>query len=257
MNVTCKFEGRYGNNLFMVAAMMGLCARTGQSWGIPKHYHHKPIYIHRFPLFTGNPRKLHQYEAIDIKDHGFHEIPHFPNGVHLHGFFQSYKYFDHIKDEVVNRFNFANYPQYKDFTSVHIRLGDYVEHAGSFPPVTLDYIKQAFEIIKPKKVLVFSDEVNKCRGMFGEFSDIHFEFSPGKKEQPNGGRTEFEQISAMSSCQNNIIANSTFSFWGAYCNRNPDKIVVSPHYKSWFGPKAQNLDTSDLLPPEWRQIQFR
>lgn len=257
MNVTCKFEGRYGNNLFIVAAMMGLCARTGQKWGIPKNYHHRPIYVHRFPIFTGNPRKLHYYNDLGVENHGYKEIPHFPQGAVLHGFFQSHLYFDHIKDEVINRFNFANYPQYKDFTSVHIRLGDYVQHSDSFPPVTLDYIKQAFEITKPKKVLVFSDEVHKCRSMFGEFTDIHFEFSPGKKEQPNGGRTEFEQISAMSSCQNNIIANSSFSYWGAYCNRNPDKIVVSPHYLSWFGPRAADLDTSALLPPDWTQIRFR
>lgn len=259
MNVTCEFLGRLGNNLFEVAAMIGFCKRTGQQWGIPTGYHHRGIYqmFPWLPLYKRNVRSLPVYDTTHPDNFGYKEIPPHPNGVKLRGFFQSYLFFDHAREEVLKAWNFKKYDQYSEHTSVHIRLGDYVQHSDSFPPVTEDYIRKAFEIIKPAKVLVFSDEINKCREMFNNFEGIEFEFSPGLKEQPNGGRNEYEQLSAMSSCKNNVIANSSFSYCAAYANTNPDKIVVSPHYTEWFGTNAQNLDTSNLLPPTWTQIKFR
>ena len=259
MNVTCEFLGRLGNNLIQIATMIGYCKRTGQQWGIPLGYHHRGIYqqFRGLPLFKRPHRSMPVYDTTHPDNFGYKEIPYYPNGVKLRGFFQSYLFFDHAREEVLKAWNFKNMPQYNDFTSVHIRLGDYVQHSESFPPVNMNYIRKAFDLIQPKKVLVFSDEISKCREMFTTFEGIEFEFSPGLKEQPSGGRNEHEQLSAMSSCKNNIIANSSFSYCAAYANTNPDKIVVSPHYTEWFGPNAQNLDTSNLLPPTWTQIKFR
>jgi hypothetical protein len=62
---------------------------------------------------------------------------------------------------------------------------------------------------------------------------------------------DWEQLLMMSSCGHNIIANSTFSWWGAYLNSNPDKIVCYP--ETWFGPKAQH-DTLDLFPEDWIKV---
>jgi hypothetical protein len=55
----------------------------------------------------------------------------------------------------------------------------------------------------------------------------------------------------MTMCDNNIIANSTFSWWGAYLNKNKNKIIVSP--KNWFGPNGPN-DQFDIVPKEWIKI---
>jgi hypothetical protein len=63
---------------------------------------------------------------------------------------------------------------------------------------------------------------------------------------------DWKQMLMMSCCHHNIIANSTFSWWGAYFNRNPDKIVCYPN--KWFGPALANKTTDDLFPPEWRKI---
>ena len=62
---------------------------------------------------------------------------------------------------------------------------------------------------------------------------------------------DWQQLLMMSCCQHNIIANSTFSWWGAYFNSNPEKIVCSP--AEWFGPKI-NIKMDDLLPKEWNAI---
>tara|TARA_Y100000817_G_C16715232_1_gene481137 strand:+ start:518 stop:844 length:327 start_codon:yes stop_codon:yes gene_type:complete len=66
------------------------------------------------------------------------------------------------------------------------------------------------------------------------------------------GLEDWEQMLAMSLCDHNIIANSTFSWWGAYLNDNADKIVCYP--ESWFGPALPNHDTKDLFPKEWVKI---
>ena len=66
--------------------------------------------------------------------------------------------------------------------------------------------------------------------------------------------SDWEEMLAMSLCNHNIIANSTFSWWGAYFNSNEDKIVCYPSV--WFGPELKNNNTVDLFPEEWKCIHF-
>lgn len=257
MNVSCEFLGRLGNGLFQVAAMIGYCKRTGQSWGIPPGYHHRQIYQYfkHLPIYRGNIRKLPVYDVTDPKDFGYKEIPDHPNGVKLRGFFQSYKFFDHAKEEVLNAWRFRHYPDMKGLVSIHVRRGDYVTHNDSFPPITIEYLQQAIKIFTDKgynRFSVFSDDLMWCKANLVSYVDgVQFQFIE------HG--TEYSDMSMMSSCDHNIIANSSFSWVAAYANRNPDKIVVSPHWESpnWFGPKGANLDTKDLLPEEWIKIKFR
>ena len=65
------------------------------------------------------------------------------------------------------------------------------------------------------------------------------------------GHSEVEDLWLMSLCKHNIIANSSFSWWGAWLNNNPNKKVIAP--KKWFGDHV-NLNTSDLLPESWIKI---
>ena len=65
-------------------------------------------------------------------------------------------------------------------------------------------------------------------------------------------KTDWEQLLYMSLCNHNIIANSSFSWWAAYLNENPDKVVCYPTL--WFGDALSSYDVSDLLPTEWIKI---
>lgn len=236
--------------------MIGYCKRTGQKWGIPPGYHHPQIYQYfRLPVYRQNIRKLPVYDVTDPSKFAYAEIPHFPNGVKLRGFFQSYKFFDHAKEEVLRAWNFKQFEEMKGYVSIHVRRGDYVKYSDSFPPITIEYLQQAIKIFTDKgykKFAVFSDDMMWCEAnLVSYFDGLEFNFI-------HGG-TEYGDMSRMASCDHNIIANSSFSWVAAYANPNPEKIVVSPHHQApnWFGMKAANLDTKDLLPPEWIQIKFR
>lgn len=260
--VTCEFLGRLGNNLFQTAACIGYAKRYGVDWAIPRHYHHKGIYQYfNLPLYKGNPRKLPVYDVATDEGWGYAPIPKHDGDVKLRGFFQSEKNFYNAKDEVRQSFRLEPYPQYKDFVSIHVRRGDYVNN-DSFPPVSIEYIKMAVDKMMStspfQNAVVFSDDIKWCRAVFIPyiFPGINFEFSPGKKEV-SGGRNEFQQLSAMASCSNHIIANSSFSWWGAWLGHNPEKTIISPSnlVGNWFG--NDKLDTTHLLPEEWIKIKFR
>jgi hypothetical protein len=249
------FLGRLGNNLFQVAACIGYSKDYGIPWAILPHYHHKPVYNYfKFPIWKGNPRTLKTYDTATDQGFVYVKIPKFEvPGVNIRGFWQSWKYFDHAKEEVLKAWAFRYYPGYADFASVHVRRTDYLQYADNFGAITPEYLNEAISMARNagyQKFVVFSDDLLWCREAFKEFAkwDVSFEYS----EHQN----EFEDLSKMSSCSFNIIANSSFSWIAAYANPNPNKVVVTPHETSWFGPKAK-LNTKDLLPPDWVKIKFR
>lgn len=255
--VVPEFLGRLANNQFQVAACMRYAQLYDIPWAIIPNYHHRQIYKYfKSPIFKGNHKKLTVYDAAaDDKLWAYHELPDLGKSVKLRGFFQSYKYLDPVKDQFIKWLNFRKYPDLHDFTSIHIRRTDYIKYADQFGAVSLEYVRKAMDKIAeirgvyPEKFIVFSDEINWCKENFAHtFPDLTFVFSEG--------RNEYEELSKMASCRNNIIANSTFSYISAYANQNPDKIVVTPSVRDWFGP-ACKLDPKDLLPLEWHQINWR
>jgi len=179
----------------------------------------------------------------------YHEIPFHPNGVEIVGFWQSYKYFENAQDEVRAAFKIDYKPSARGYCSIHIRRGDYVNLDTNFPPVTVHYVNKAMQLFgSEQKYLVFSDDIEWCKqNLSGNLT-----FSEGKNE--------WEDLCLMASCDHNIIANSSFSWWGGWLNLNPDKIVVTPSHKwgNWFGISNGNKnDCIDLIPPTWKQIEFR
>lgn len=179
------------------------------------------------------------------------EVESIPDNIDLYGYFQNEKYFLDSKDEITECFKFkidivdeaSTYiNDFNDSVSIHVRRGDYVSQPDHHPVQSVDYYYKALEIIGSKKVFIFSDDIEWCRenikiqGFDLKFMDI---------------KNPYISMYLMSRCENNIIANSSFSWWSSWLNQNPNKKVIGP--KLWFG-KVMNKETSDILPKGWISI---
>lgn len=177
----------------------------------------------------------------------------------IKGYWQSEKYFIDIASELRREIvpNSEMSPESRailseitsgESVSLHVRRGDYVEN-----PVTnayhgvcsQDYYRRAVEFIRHKsndsaRFFVFSDDPDWVEGNL----DIG---SPFRVVRHNGPGNDYEDLSLMSACFSHVIANSSFSWWGAWLCANPDKIVVAP--SRWFD--GARSDTRDLLPDNW------
>lgn len=250
--VTCEFLGRLGNIMMQTATCIAYAKTHNKQWAIPANYHHRGIYRFwpKLPKYKGNTRKLKTYDVATDEGWAYAPIPYFEGDIKLRGFFQSELYFKHAEKEVREAFPLRIEPS--DYVSIHVRRGDYLEHSGDFPPIDMIYITTAIEYMLHQghdKFMVLSDDIPWCVQNFRIGTDYDLKFI----ERGN----EFDDLSAMASCQHHIIANSTFSWMGAWLGHNPDKIVVSPSHLpgNWFG--HNRVDTKDLLPPSWHQIKFR
>ena len=172
------------------------------------------------------------------------------------GWFESFHYFDEIKQIVLKAFVFkseifnAANKKILDIksgdlcpvVSVHFRRGDYLSVASL--NLSIFYYKKAIDIIYKKtgkfKLLVFSDDIEWCRdNIIGE--NIHF------SDADSSGM----DMCMMSLCDHNIIANSTFSWWGAYLNRSKSKIVVCPFYFVAKSGNDHDFLNGQYYPNEW------
>jgi len=262
--VSTRRFGRLGNELYQYAAVIGYAVKHGIEWSMPRvsnDYVWNPIH---FPHLH-NPKFVDGREDVLINENGheFQEIKFDPSWedkqIVLNGYWQSWKYFDHCRDLVLETFDFP-YSFDKGVVSIHIRRGDYLLYPDKHPVVTESYLNQAMAIFLLKgynKFKVFSDDIPWCKGFFKEgihmFDDgsatkVSFEFSEGK--------SEVQDLIEMSHCEHNIVSNSTMSVWAAEINRNPAKIVVIPSEDNWFGINNKHLQVKDIYRPEWIQIKY-
>lgn len=191
-----------------------------------------------------------------IGEQGFHysPIPSLQGNVKLVGYFQSEKYFINYKEEILELFGPDTETQLylnekygdilsKDTCSVHIRRGDYLNLQNYHPVQSIEYYKNSVNVIgRNKHFLIFSDDIKWC--------EENFDFLENKTFI--NGNEDYQDLYLMSMCQDNIIANSSFSWWGAWLNKNPNKKVISPN--KWFGPSYVNFNTKDLYCDKWIKI---
>lgn len=131
-----------------------------------------------------------------------------------------------------------------DSVSLHVRRSDYI---GSYFAgiCTLEYYAKTVEYmrkhIQKSIFFVFSDDIPWCKEHLNLADNVYF-------IDWNKGKDSYKDLILMSNCKHNIIANSSFSWWGARLNNNPTKIVIAPH--KWH----QNLDYKDIIPSDWIKI---
>lgn len=257
MNINFRPIGRTGNMMFQAAAALGYAHKHRWSWGCQHNTREVPHFFEMFPNVPRLNGEFTRYNRTDPSKFGYEEM-RFKQDTTLVGFFQSIKYFEHCQDAVKEVFKLDINPI--DAVSIHVRRGDYVQYSNSFPPVDVKYLNEAIQYVRKNtspfkvshKFIFFSDDIDWCKKFVSENwlgTPNEFLFSERKNE--------FDDLSLMASCSHHIIANSTFSWWGAFLGHNPDKIVVSPHYENWFGPGFTGAAPKDLIPDNWIQIKFR
>ena len=245
--VSANLKGGLGNYMFQIAAAHTLAVRNNDvaKFDFTSAMQvHKNIENYKSNIFRnisyGDSELFWQYDEPTF---AFNEIP-YKNGLLLNGYFQSEKYLD--RDEILNLFEMPDeiskyihekYGSFEDIISIHVRRGDYLHKQERHPVLKMDYYETAIHHFdNSKKFYVFTDDVDWCKE---RFSTTRCQIIQEK---------DYIDLWMMSLCEHNIIANSSFSWWGAWLNKNTDKIVIAPNI--WFGPKKK-LDAKDLIPKEW------
>lgn len=201
-----------------------------------------------------------------------YEEPHFefdkevfnvePN-TYIHGFFQSEKYFKNIENDIKEDFIFKSEPDEinqahinkinsTNSISLHIRRGDYVQkkrYQDVYATCSLDYYKRGVEHIfkntnETPTLFIFSDDKQWVK------ENLKLPFETVYVDN-NSGAKSYEDMRLMSQCKHNIIANSSFSWWGAWLNNNKEKIVIAP--QKWFNDS--NIIQTDVIPESWIRLE--
>lgn len=243
MSVTHTHRSRIGfcqlgNVLFQISATIAYARKHGMDYFSPKDE-----YSHYFPkLKIGVQSNFPEYKEPCFE---YKEIPYMPN-VRLTGFWQSEKYFENCKDEILDLFG-AGQGGFTDTIALHNRLGDYKTYSDRFTVLGEDYFAKAMSIFYSRgytKFLVFSDGMEETKAMLNSEKYPHLEFIYSAEKDP------YKDMRIGSACAGNIISASSFSWWQAYLNTNPDRIVVAP--KKWF--PHDELNYKDVVPENWIKI---
>jgi hypothetical protein len=277
--------GGLGNQLFQIFAVISYAINNKQKIVFPysdvlttgivrnTYWNH---FLSSMKMFTTiNPNNnitnetLLEFSRYIEPQFSFTPIPQFDvNDILLDGYFQSYKYFEMDKSTILSLIRvrkqkasivdeFSEYiVTHLHTVSMHFRFGDYKDIPDCYPLLTLEYYRNALEYIcktrdiSMLKVLYFcQEEDNEVVSRI--IHDLTLLYPNILFTKVDDTISDWKQLLVMSSCNDNIIANSTFSWWGGYFNEYPSKIVCYP--SRWFGPKLQH-DVSDLFPTDWTRI---
>jgi hypothetical protein len=247
--------------MFQVAAVLGMAKKMGLRYCIPynESYYDVNYECINNSIFDGfdldvpvlDPSELN-FNKVEFPFHYIdRKIDDFTDMV---GYFQSERYFENAIDEVRAQFKFkqdvkdkidlSKYPDPSKCTSMHIRLGDYMKKRYHHPVIPTSYWQNAVREAGLDYIVIFSDDIEHAKRMFGEADQIVY----SKEQDP------FEALYHMSLCKNNILCNSTFGWWGAWLgetNAN-NKVVTAP--KIWFGPGHTSFNPKDIIPDRWLKL---
>jgi hypothetical protein len=269
-------KGGLGNQLFQIFTLISYSMRENENYLLPYFSFCKRKNTYWDTLLKNLKENIIDYNNIEYnnkyseKKFNYNKLEIFDkkSNLLLDGYFQSYKYFiDYYENicELINLDEMKNnlIPIYNNLItnsnksiSVHFRLGDYKNSPDYYPILTYEYYYKALKYLinnnENYNVLYFCEETDKDIVKFiifklkKQFVNINFILCPFEIE-------DWKQMLLMSLCNNHIIANSTFSWWGAYFN-NREKKVCYPSV--WFGKNLQHYDLKDLFPNDWIEIKI-
>jgi hypothetical protein len=265
-------DGQLGNQLFQYAMLRAVAARNGYAVKIPKTYdgvkQRDLVELERFHIEAdeltaadaGQLKKRFQYDDVKFNPAVFDQ----PDGTDFVGWYQTEKYFADIAPTIRREFRFHCDIDYvvrtfvdeiragtkTPLVSLHVRRGDYVVHSNKFRVLGLSYYRAALLKLladtgqSQMHVLVFSDDQTWCRAHLALPEPFSTTFVSNV--------SHWHDMCAMSKCDHHIIAASSFSWWGAWLNPSPDKIVIAP--RPWFN-SGMTCDTADVVPASWQLLE--
>ena len=286
MNIIVDIKAGLGNQLFCYAFGYAVAKRTGNNLFIEtsvldrKKIKDRNLEILKFDIpykkrisfyYTYNPflkklkiNRIMKRLAIGLrtkvckeKEHmGFDESVYETTGdTYFDGYWQNYRYFDEYRSDLKKIIKLKDQETIREYkyeieknnsVSIHIRRGDYVSVGWEIP---MQYYLDAIEMLKDKTgslelvAYVFSDDIDYAREFLeknvGEGIRIKY------MDYTNEDKVVYDMY-LMSCCKYNIIANSTYSWWAAYLNSNPEKIVICPEIGKW---------NENFYLPEWIRIK--
>ncbi len=250
--------GGLGNQLFQISASISLaidnndefgfdfdsCQTNNQGYSANKYKNN----LFKNILDLKNFKFDNWYEELNFS---YNEIPYKKNML-LSGYFQSEKYFKKNFHKIKNILNFDElildnikkkynpFKTQKKITTVHVRRGDYVGLEDFHGLCNVNYFNKAMSLIGDSFFIFISDDLDWVKKKFKGDNILYSDYND-----------EIYDLLLMTISDNNIISNSTFSWWGAYLNPNESKKIISP--QKWFGVNGIK-NYQDVVPPEWIKI---
>ena len=244
--------GRMGNQMFQYATLYSIAKTRGYEFGVPMRrksenpYHNfclNECFLNLSAKDSSNHFSKHRAQEREFSyNAGIFGIL---DDTDIVGYFQSEKYFKDYRNELLNEFDFKEEIKSKakdirsitkePVISVHLRLGDYKNLVGKHPICGVEYYKEALKHL-PEDILIiaFSDEPALAKDVFDSLNKKYF-----VTESDN----QFIDMCTMTMCDYHVIANSSFSWWGAWLGNS--KKVVAP--ATWFGDSPE-------MPKNWSDI---
>ena len=278
------YMGRLGNQMFQFASTLGIANKLGNEAKFPIENCFNYSESGPFDPAIGRCMavKCDLLDAFDIDQYYFIPQRHLKSGVvyseagfeydpqvenlqedtSLYGYFQTEKYFSHCRELILSQLVFKDTHRAQALSymeniriqskslktvSIHVRRGDYLMFPDHHPPCSKEYYDKAVNEIKSIigeshdiKFLIFSDDTEWCSTQF-----------TGEEYQVVNINNPFSEMCLMTLCDHNIIANSSFSWWGAWLGDNSGRTVIAPF--KWFGHLIQK-DASDIYLNNWIKI---
>lgn len=258
------FQGQLGNQMFQYALLLGVADRTGYEIRIPKTFKGRKKYgfveLKPFNITSKTLNVDHYMRTCYNIFNKFVEQSHTfdprvfeqPDNTDYSGYFQTEKYFSHVRDKIREEFRFD--PGIENPTleyiksirqgsiiSVHVRRGDYLQTPQTFHVLSKDYFERVMdhpELPQNKQFLVFSDDIPWCKENLK--SKHRIDFSPFS--------THWQDMCAMTFCDAHIISGSSFSWWGAWLSHSRPNVVIAPY--PWF-PAGSQWKSMDIYLDGW------
>ena len=277
-----ELMGGLGNQMFQIFALISYALDNNVMFKINRYKEDKvspsdkkslrPTYwdsiFRNLRQFTYENR-IQNIPVYNQPNFTYNKIPPTNNNFRISGYFQSEKFFKNNYDKIINLLNIQNFKNNIDknkfnyfsdnkiLISMHFRIGDLIvgEEKTYGPILGIDYYINSIKHMqnnitsnKPLHILYFKEPNDNVDKIIEELRQLfpNIEFISCKDA------LDWEHMLLMSLCDHNIIANSTFSWWGAYLNENKDKIVCYPSI--WFGVLFKHYSTKDLFPEKWIKI---